>query len=204
MFVIVDFDINNSGSLSNMVNRVGYHAYISSEPSDLRQAKGIFLPGNGTFDVGMHAIKQNGLLQNIEECVFTRKIPILGICLGMQLLAKQSEEGVSSGLGWLDANVVKLNSNGKSKVPHMGWNEVKTQRPNELLAADSYQKFYFVHSYHMVCNDPNDVTLSTNHGTTITVGIQRDNIFGVQFHPEKSHSYGAELIKNFCDYCNAI
>lgn len=204
MFVILDLDINNAGSLHNMVKRVGHDVKVSCKPQDLQEAKGIFLPGNGSFDAGMNAISKNGLLEGIEECVFERKIPILGICLGMQLLSKGSEEGSASGLGWLDARVEKIKSHDRIKIPHMGWNEVKVSKRNNLILDHSYHKFYFVHSYHLVCNDPKDVIMQTHHGQTLTAGVQKDNIFGVQFHPEKSHSYGAKLLKSFCEYSNAV
>lgn len=204
MFVIVDYSVNNSGSLLNMINKAGFKAKISADISDLKAAKGIFLPGNGSFDSGMMALTKGNLKENLEECVLDEKIPLMGICLGMQLLSKGSEEGVSQGLGWLDAKVLKLQKTKQIKVPHMGWNDVFIKRNNILLADDTQPRFYFVHSFYIKCDNESDIILTSKHGIEFVAGIKKNNVFGVQFHPEKSHAFGLDLIKNFCSYCYAV
>ena len=204
MFVIIDCSINNSGSLLNMIKKVGFDAKISDDISDLRAANGIFLPGNGSFDSGMMALAKDNLREKLEECVLDKKIPLMGICLGMQLLSKGSEEGVAQGLGWIDAKVLKFKKTKQIKVPHMGWNDVFVKKNNVLITDDSQPRFYFVHSFYMKCASETDIILSSQHGIEFVAGIQKNNIFGVQFHPEKSHTFGSRLIENFCLYCHAI
>lgn len=173
---------------------------ICNNPLDLRYAKKIILPGVGSYDNGMINLRQKGWVDEINEAVLNKKIPILGICLGMQLMCNRSEEGQLSGFQWIDADVVRLKSNEalKIKVPHMGWNTVDVKKNNQILSGTKdEQRFYFVHSYHVRCNNSDDIIATTNYGEEIISVFGHDNIYGVQFHPEKSHRFGLNLMKNF-------
>jgi glutamine amidotransferase len=168
---------------------------------DIEKADKIILPGVGAFDSGMQSLKKFDLVEVLNKKVIIEKTPILGICLGMQLFAKLSEEGSLDGLGWLDANVVTftLNNNNKSlKIPHMRWNTV-LEKKSSYVFEDMYEnpRFYFVHSYHLLFHDQEDILTTTIHGYEFVSSIQKGNIIGVQFHPEKSHKYGVKLLENF-------
>ena len=203
MIVIVDYGMGNLGSVLNMLKKIGTRARISSSVEDIEKADKLILPGVGAFDNGIKHLKKLNLLSVLNEKVLNCKTPILGICLGMQLLSQESEEGVSKGLGWIDGKVVKFKFNGNNqslKIPHMGWNLAMANKQSELLQGfDREIRFYFVHSYHMICINKSDVLMETEHGYRFTSAVQRDNIFGVQFHPEKSHRFGMKLLKNFCE-----
>jgi len=201
MIVLVNYRVGNSGSILNMLKKMGIEATISSNISDIEKADKIILPGVGAFDNGMKNLNELGLVPVLNEKVIGNKVPILGICLGMQLLTKKSEEGTLPGLGWIEGQTVKFkfNNNHKNlKVPHMGWNTVNTNKQSALFDGLNHEsRFYFVHSYHVVCNDENDILAKTLYGSEFVSAIQRDNIMGVQFHPEKSHKFGMRLLENF-------
>jgi glutamine amidotransferase len=186
-----------------MFKHVGVKSIISSDITDVENADKIVLSGVGAFDSGMKNIYNLGFLSVLNNKVLNDKTPILGICLGMQLFAKSSEEGELSGLGWINADTVRFNFNDESaklKIPHMGWNLVNVQR-DSLLFRDMFEesRFYFVHSYHLVCTEKEDVLCTTNHGYDFPSAVEKDNIFGVQFHPEKSHKFGMKILKNFAE-----
>ncbi|MCP9812222.1 imidazole glycerol phosphate synthase subunit HisH [Synechococcus lacustris] len=200
---ILDIGHGNFGSLKRVIEKAGGKAdYISSVPR-LANCSKLILPGVGHFDSAMQVLKSSILLEPLLMRVLEDKIPFLGICLGMQLLCRNSEEGVEPGLGLIDASVkkFKFRSSLKLKVPHMGWNTVDPLRSNPLLPITlKEERFYFVHSYHVV---PDNDTLSicnTNHGGSFCAAFQKDNIFGVQFHPEKSHRFGINLISRFLNF----
>lgn len=200
MNVIIDYGMGNLGSVKNMIKKVGSNAIISSNPEDIMQSQKLILPGVGSFDQGMINLKQRGLLEVLNQRVLVEKVPFLGICLGFQLLSKSSEEGQLSGLGWIEADTQKFNFDTSSnlKIPHMGWNEVCFKSPSLIFRNwQNEARFYFVHSYHVVCHDPYIISSVSNHGYEFVSSIQNDNIYGVQFHPEKSHKYGMMLLKNF-------
>ena len=202
MIVVVDYGLGNLGSIVNMLKKIGAQSIISSASKDIEAADKLILSGVGSFDTGMQNIYELGLKKMLEQKVRHEKIPILGICLGMQLLTQKSEEGRCAGLGWINAETRKFNftgSNVELRVPHMGWNTV-TKKKDHVLARQLGEepRFYFVHSYHVVCNDRTDILLETRYGCNFTSALQRDNIYGVQFHPEKSHKFGMQLLKNFC------
>jgi len=185
-----------------MLKKIGVKFLITSKQNLILQAKKLILPGVGSFNNAMNKLKESDLLPVLNESVLKNKTPILGICLGMQLFAKHSEEGQEKGLGWLDARVIRFNypSDSKYKIPHMGWNYINLQRENCLF--DKYKsqyRFYFVHSYHLICNDNNNILATTNYGISFTSIVTNDNILGVQFHPEKSHKYGMQFLKNFAE-----
>lgn len=201
--VIVDYSLGNTGSILNMLKRVGVEAVISSDPDVIGQADKLVLPGVGSFDQGMANLLSLGLISVLREKVLTQSIPILGICLGMQLMTRSSEEGSNPGLGWINGRTVRfrheLNTN--FKIPHMGWNKVVPRKESVLLNdLGDDARFYFVHSYHVFCDEQVDVLAVTNYGYEFVSAFQHGNVFGVQFHPEKSHKYGMKLLKNFVEY----
>ncbi len=202
MITIVDYGVGNLGSIRNMLKKVGSESCITSVPSEISTANKLILPGVGAFDAGMRHLQNSGLLPALQERVKQRRVPILGICLGMQLLTQRSEEGVLPGLGWVDAEAVrfKVEEGASLKVPHMGWNVVSPQKPSLLLnGAHPEERFYFVHSYFVRCSNRADVLLTARHGNEFDAAFESDNIMGVQFHPEKSHKFGMHLLRNFSE-----
>lgn len=199
MVVIIDYKMGNVGSILNMLTRLGHQAVISSNQNVIESANHLILPGVGAFDTGMKNLKRLDLLDVLNQKVLIEQTPILGICVGMQLMAQSSEEGVENGLGWITGEVKRFSfdkTKPSLRVPCVGWNYVKVHREN-LLVSEELQKFYFVHSYHYVSKSQDDIVLSSKYGYDYPVGIQRQNIYGVQFHPEKSHQFGLKLFQNF-------
>ena len=203
MIIIVDYKMGNLGSILNMLKKIGAPAMASSLPEDILQADKLILPGVGAFDNGMTNLKESGLLSVLNEKVLAKKTPILGICLGMQLLTRRSAEGGLEGLGWIEADTVRFRFGKEEstlKVPHMGWNTVRF-KPGSILSSglENEARFYFVHSFHVVCDREENVAGKTFYGYEFSSAIQNGNIMGVQFHPEKSHKYGLRLLKNFVE-----
>jgi glutamine amidotransferase len=199
MITIIDYGMGNSGSIMNMLKFVGVDSVITSDPELISKATAIILPGVGSFDNGIRKLKALDSFNRICEKVITDRVPFLGICLGMQLLFNSSEEGTENGLGWISGRVRKfpINLNNDLKVPHMGWNEVQITQENLLLKKELEEcRFYFVHSYYLDC-DLTQTIGSTNYGMKFTSAVNSNNIFGVQFHPEKSHKFGISLFQNF-------
>lgn len=197
---IVDYGMGNLHSVQRKLDRIGVHPQITSDPNDLLRADKLVLPGVGHFGKAMENLDMMGLVPALHEAVVVKKTPILGICLGMQLFARQSEEGGAEGLGWIDADVVRfaVDDPNRLKVPQMGWNGVRVARSNPLLDGVTEQtEFYFVHAYHLVCRDSGDVLCETDYGYAFTSVVERGNVYGVQFHPEKSHDAGEVLLRNF-------
>ena len=200
MIVIIDYDMGNLGSIKNMLHRIGCDdVKISNELSDISAADKLILPGVGAFDQGMNNIHERGLYSAIRMAVLDRKKPIMGICLGMQLLGRKSEEGTQEGLGLIPFDTKKFVLSTDYKIPHMGWSDVTVMKDEPIVSnmTEQEQRFYFVHSYHAVCDDKADVLMTCNYGYEFTAAVSRGNIYGFQFHPEKSHRYGMELFKNF-------
>lgn len=200
MITIVNYGLGNLGSIENMLRKIGAKTVVCSRPDELMKAKKIILPGVGSFDRGMSQLKKLGLMDALNQKVIVEKVPVLGICLGMQLMTNSSEEGVLEGLGWINATTTKFQfSSVDFKVPHMGWNDVCVKRSNSCLFSDMYPepRFYFVHSYYVECEDESDVLTETVYGAAFASGIEHGNIYGVQFHPEKSHKYGMKLLENY-------
>jgi imidazole glycerol-phosphate synthase subunit HisH len=197
---IVDYGMGNLHSVRRKLDRIGVHAQITSEPGEVLGADKLLLPGVGHFGMAMEHLGTLGLIPALHEAVVVRKTPILGICLGMQLFARHSQEGDSEGLGWIDADVTRfaVEDTLRFKVPHMGWNGVRIARPSPLLdGVTETTEFYFVHAYHLVCRDAGDVLGDTDYGYPFTSVVQRENVYGVQFHPEKSQDAGEVLLRNF-------
>ncbi len=198
MIVIVDYNIGNIVAVSNMFQRLGVFTKISSNPLDIEQASHIILPGNGSFDACMINLRATGLIPIIKEQVLNKKVPLLGICVGAQMLGRGSAEGVEPGLGWLNMQVERFPSMQDLPIPHMGWNYVEVQADNKITEEMTDEtRFYFIHSYFMKPDDPEDVLLTSNYGIKFAAAVARGNIIGVQFHPEKSHRFGKQLIKAF-------
>jgi imidazole glycerol-phosphate synthase subunit HisH len=196
---IVDYGMGNLHSVKRKLDRIGVNAQLTSHPSELLRADKLLLPGVGHFGKAMEHLGTLGLVPALNEAVVVRKTPILGICLGMQLFARHSQEGDAQGLGWIDADVVRFDVDTRDfKVPQMGWNGVQIARSSALVEGVTAQtEFYFVHAYHVVCHDSGDVLCETDYGCRFTSVVQRENVYGVQFHPEKSHDAGEALLRNF-------
>lgn len=200
MITIVDYGMGNFGSVQNMLKRIGVSCRISRHPEEIDEAKKLILPGVGAFDTAMEKIAAGNLREVLDRKALAERVPILGICLGMQLITNTSEEGSANGLGWIDAETLKFNFPVSSmlKIPHMGWNEINQVKQSSLIDdLPEKPRFYFVHSYYVKAKYPENVLATTSHGIRFHSVIQRDNIYGAQFHPEKSHRYGMKLLENF-------
>lgn len=204
MIVIIDYGLGNLGSISNMFRKIGVEARVASGPSAIDNADKLILPGVGAFDSGMKNLQERGFIPVLNKKVLEDKTPILGVCLGMQLMGKQSEEGDLPGLGWVDAVSIRFRFAGNNtglRIPHMGWNMLSFPRPHPLFSGlERDNRYYFVHSYHLVCSNMENILSTTEYGHDFTSSVINHNIVGVQFHPEKSHKYGMQLLKNFSDW----
>ena len=200
MIVIIDYGIGNLASVFNMFKKIGIKDVIISDKKEIiSNASKLLLPGVGAFDAGMNNLKNSGLIPILNKKVLEEKMPILGICLGMQLLTNKSEEGIEPGLGWINAETLKFNPDPqlKLKVPNMGWNYIKVNKQNPLIDLSVKKRFYFVHSYYVKCIDESQSLATSNFGVDFTCMVNKNNIFGAQFHPEKSLKFGMEILKNF-------
>ena len=202
MIYIVNYQSGNLGAINNMFKRIGVETSIATKPADLIKASKIVLPGVGAFDTGMQNLKEGGWLETLNKRVLEDKVPTIGICLGMQLLTKGSEEGKREGLGWISGTTKRFSFADKSlKVPHMGWNKVITNKSSNLISInpDIEKRFYFAHSYYVKTDHDQDTLLKTFYGLEFSSAVEKENILGVQFHPEKSHRFGMELLTNFAN-----
>jgi imidazole glycerol-phosphate synthase subunit HisH len=200
--IIIDYGMGNLGSIANMIRYIGYTSLISSEPSVIEKAEKIILPGVGHFDKAMQNIASLNLLEIIRIKAMVEKTAILGICLGMQIMCNKSEEGSEQGLQLVDAEVKKFNFQPVTslKIPHMGWNGTMLKKEHALfLEMPENPRFYFVHSYHVTAGNERDVLTTSHYGYDFVSSFARENIMGVQFHPEKSHKFGMFLLKNFLE-----
>lgn len=197
--VIVNYNCGNIGSIANMLDYLGVESLVSSEKSEILGASHLILPGVGSFDHGVRELNKLDLAGTIREYALTLKRPILGICLGAQLMTVKSEEGKLEGLGFFDADTIKFESNKGLKLPHMGWNSVNLLKSDGIVCNNTREpwRFYFVHKYYMKSRVLDNVLCETNYGGLFHSALSRDNITAVQFHPEKSHDYGMRLFKNF-------
>ena len=203
MNVIVDYGLGNLRSVFKKFERLGIEAVVSGRPEDIARADRLILPGVGSFDAGMRNLRELGLREPLERRVLGDGVPILGICLGMQLFTRSSEEGTEPGLGWLDAWTRRLRvPEGDSvlRVPHVGWNTLEIRRASPLLdGVLPGSRFYFVHSFAVFCDDQALAVAETEHGQVFASVVGRGNIHGVQFHPEKSHRQGLAVLRNFVE-----
>lgn len=200
MIVIVDYKMGNSLSIKNMLKKIGTDSCISSDVDKIQKADKLILPGVGAFDTAMANIKVLGLMDVLNHQVLVEKKPVLGICLGMQLMCNASEEGSVKGFGWVNAEVIRFPkeiNDKKLRIPHIGWNSVKVKKSNSIIAASEDIRFYFVHSYFVQANNFSDVLTETDYGITFCSAFKCENVTGVQFHPEKSHKFGMNLFKKF-------
>ena len=201
MITIVDYGLGNIRAFSNVYERLNISIKIAHTPEDLKDATRIILPGVGAFDHAMLLLNNSGMRDELERRVRVDHVPVLGICVGMQILAGSSDEGILPGLGWINGTVRLFDEstiNGKPKLPHMGWNTINPVRPNQLLTGlDDKSAFYFLHSYYFDCKNPDEVISTTEYGITFASSVNHKNIFGIQFHPEKSHSNGIRILQNF-------
>jgi glutamine amidotransferase len=202
MITIVDYGTSNLGSMKNMLKKIGVETRFASVPSDIEDATKIIVPGVGAFDAGMRALNGSGMVPVLNRKALEERVPILGVCLGMQLMTRGSEEGKLEGLGWIAADTVRFDqaSHPGLRVPHMGWNEVKKRKADPVVAdMPEETRFYFAHSYHVACDDAADVLLEATYGETFPAAVARGNIIAAQFHPEKSHRFGMWLLRNFVE-----
>tara|TARA_B100001250_G_C19789812_1_gene785917 strand:- start:609 stop:1214 length:606 start_codon:yes stop_codon:yes gene_type:complete len=200
MIGILDYKMGNLGSVQKALKRLDIDSIITNKHKDLIEVDKIILPGVGNFKEGIKNLNKLGLTNCLNELVIDKKIPILGICLGMQLLCNFSEEGNKEGLGWINADVIKFNFNdSRFKIPHMGWNTVEVIKDTPLLDKNSLDDYYFVHSFYIKCNNPKNIIGITNYKNSFVSVFNSNNIYGTQFHPEKSHMEGLKILKNFSE-----
>jgi glutamine amidotransferase len=209
VITIIDYDMGNVGSILNMIRKVGGRAQVKGAADEIRAADAIVLPGVGAFDTAMGALKQRGLVAALNHAVVERRVPVLGVCLGMQLMTSRSEEGALQGLGWIAGEARRFefdDAHRRLKVPHMGWNRVVQRKEHPIFAGQASEelRFYFVHSYHVVCDDATDVLATADYGGDFVAAFQRENIIGMQYHPEKSHKFGLGVYRNFVSICSSL
>lgn len=201
MIRVIDYGLGNISAFLNMYKRLNIEAAVARTPDELRQADKLILPGVGAFDHAMELLDASGMRATLDELVTQRQVPVLGICVGMQILARGSDEGSAAGLGWIDAHVKGFKSLGQDLLlPHMGWNDVRPAGDARLFTGlENECRFYFLHSFYFHCERPQDVAAVSRYGIDFSCAVHAGNIYGVQFHPEKSHHFGAQLLKNFAE-----
>ena len=202
MIVIANYGLGNINAFYNIFKRLNLPVVVASTPEDLLCATKIILPGVGAFDWAITCLNRSGMREVLDELVLNRIVPVLGICVGMQIMSKGSEEGVLPGLGWIDAEVKRFDETvfmQRTHLPHMGWNDVTPVGDSRLFAGMKSPRFYFLHSYYFVQGLASQTLATTNYGGEFTSAASHGHIFGVQFHPEKSHNWGVQLLKNFAD-----
>jgi glutamine amidotransferase len=207
MIHIVDYGLGNVQAFANMYKRLGFAATRAKSAADLEGATRIILPGVGAFDHAMELLDQSGMRPALEQLVRECRVPVLGICVGMQILASSSEEGSAPGLGWIPGRVRSFRSVAESAqlpMPHMGWNDVVPAADTPLFKGlEAESRFYFLHSFFFDCDNPGHALGRASYGSDFSCAVASDNVYGVQFHPEKSHHYGARLLKNFAELPHA-
>lgn len=203
MITIIDYGLGNIKAFVNVYERLNIPVSVAKTADDLRAATKIILPGVGAFDNAMSKLNSSGMRETLDELVLDHQLPVIGICVGMQMLAQSSDEGMLPGLRWIAGTVKMFDAsvlNSKTHLPHMGWNTIHPNSANPLLVNfNNNSRFYFLHSYYFQCNNPNDTIATTEYGIQYTSALNHKNIYGVQFHPEKSHQWGIQLLKNFAD-----
>lgn len=203
MITIIDYGLGNIRAFANVYERLNIPVSVARRADDLKGATKIILPGVGAFDHAMSKLHHSGIRETLDQLVVDQQVPVLGICVGMQILARSSEEGILPGLGWIDGIVKKFDVSflqSKTQLPHMGWNTIHPTNLDPLLVNfGSGSRFYFLHSYYFHCHQQSDTIATTEYGIEFTSAVGNKNIYGVQFHPEKSHHWGIQLLKNFAD-----
>ena len=201
MITIIDYGVGNINAFVNAYKRLNIQVKVAKTVTDLLDAQKLILPGVGHFDYAMSELINSGMRDKLDELVLHKKLPILGICVGMQMMGKDSEEGSRQGLGWIDASIKKFDETKIKQItrlPHMGWNDVDSIISNPLFnRLEREAMFYFLHSYYFQCNNPSDILATSEYGGVFTSAVNHENIYGIQFHPEKSQSFGETLLYNF-------
>jgi glutamine amidotransferase len=201
MITIIDYGVGNINAFVNVYKRLNVPVKIAKTAVDLEDAQKIILPGVGHFDHAMTQLIKSGMREKLDELVLEKKVPVIGICVGMQMMGNDSDEGTMRGLGWIDASIKKFDESKirqVTRLPHMGWNDVASVKVNPLFEGlETAALFYFLHSYYFECNDSSDILATSEYGGLFTCAAHHKNIYGIQFHPEKSHSYGERLLHNF-------
>lgn len=203
MITIIDYGLGNIRAFVNVYERLNIKTKVAHSVQDIKDASKIILPGVGAFDYAMSQLNASGMRDELDKQVLENKVPIVGICVGMQMLAKSSDEGKLPGLGWIDGQVKVFDASlipYKTQLPHMGWNSINPVNDCNLLTGFSDQsRFYFLHSYYFVCNNKENIISTTEYGITYASAVNKENIYGIQFHPEKSHKNGIQLLQNFAN-----
>lgn len=201
MITIIDYGLGNISAFANVYKRLNMEVRFARQAEDLQGAERIILPGVGAFDHAMERLGRSGMRETLDRLVLEEKVPVLGVCVGMQILTKSSEEGSLPGLSWIDGRVRSFRSDPRSAglpLPHMGWNDVMAGKGNPLFRGlEDQARFYFLHTFYMECAEPADAAARASYGFDFHCAVNHDNIYGVQFHPEKSHHFGQQLLKNF-------
>ena len=201
MITLIDYGVGNIFAFQNVYKRLDIPTKIAKIPADLKNAEKLILPGVGAFDYAMEQLNASGMRKILDELVIEKKIPIIGICVGMQMMGNRSDEGKLEGLKWIDSEILKFDESliqQRTKLPHMGWNDVVPVKNHPLFfGLEKAAIFYFLHSFYLKCNNPIDSIAVSDYGLSFSSAINKDNIYGIQFHPEKSHQYGEKLLHNF-------
>ena len=201
MITLIDYGVGNIFAFQNVYKRLDIPTKIAKSTEDLMDAQKLILPGVGSFDYAMIRLNNSGMREKLDELVLKKKIPVIGICVGMQMMGNRSDEGSEEGLKWIDGDILKFDEKLiqlRTKLPHMGWNDVTPVRNHPLFGGlEKEAIFYFLHSFFFKCNNPNDSIAISDYGVSFSSAVYKDNIYGIQFHPEKSHQYGEKLLHNF-------
>jgi glutamine amidotransferase len=201
MITLIDYGVGNLFAFQNVYKRLDIPTRIAKTQDDLVGAKKLILPGVGSFDYAMGQLNASGMRRKLDELVLEKKIPIIGICVGMQIMGNRSDEGKFEGLKWIDSEILKFDESliqHRTKLPHMGWNDVAPVKNHPLFEGlEKEAIFYFLHSFYFKCNNPKDIIAVSDYGLSFSSAVNKDNIYGIQFHPEKSHQYGQKLLHNF-------
>lgn len=202
MIALVDYGLGNINAFANIYRRLGLPVTLARTAEEMDGATKLILPGVGAFDWAMSQLNASGLRHKLDEMVLGRKVDVLGICVGMQMMATRSDEGREPGLGWIDADVVRFDTSGfnqRTHLPHMGWNDVQPSSVDNLFKGIDSPRYYFLHSYHVAPASPANVLATAAYGDTFAAAVRSGNIYGTQFHPEKSHHWGVDLLRNFAE-----
>lgn len=201
MITLIDYGVGNIFAFQNVYKRLDIPTKIAKNCQDLINAEKLILPGVGSFDYAMSQLNASGMRDTLDELVIKQKVPVIGICVGMQIMGNRSDEGKLQGLSWIDSEILKFDEvliNQRTKLPHMGWNDVTPVKENPLFTGlEKDAIFYFLHSFYFKCNDPSDCIATSDYGISFSSAVNHKNIYGIQFHPEKSHQYGEKLLYNF-------
>ena len=203
MITIIDYGVGNIFSFQNVYKRLDIPTKIAKTSQDLTDAQKLILPGVGSFDYAMSQLNASGMREKLDELVIEKKVPVIGICVGMQMMGNRSDEGKLEGLKWIDSEILRFDENfiqQRTKLPHMGWNDVTPINNQPLFnGLEKDAIFYFLHSFYFKCNNPTDSIAFSEYGISFSSAVNRDNVYGIQFHPEKSHQYGEKLLHNFAN-----